>query len=77
MKLNNCKTHNKSPFSYLWANHKDLTCKWVIRCPACMGLNEFESNSTIFKVIYSEEIDKMRKETEEKWNANNPKKRIE
>jgi len=41
-----------------------------------MGLNEYESKETIFKVIYSEEIDNMRKATEEKWNANNPKERL-
>lgn len=71
MRLNNCKTHNKSPFSYLWADYKNLICKWVVCCPACKGINKYTSKETMFKVIYSKEIDEMRKETEEKWNKNN------
>jgi len=42
-----------------------------------MGLNEYESKETIFKVIYSEEIDKMRRETEQQWNINNLKTNME
>jgi hypothetical protein len=76
MKLNNCKKHDKPPFSFLWASHSEKMCKWIVRCPACKGLNDFESEKIIFKVIYSDEIDYMRKETEEKWNENNPKERI-
>lgn len=71
MKLNPCKKHNIPPFSFLFADHKNMTCKWMVRCTACLGLNEYESTETIFKVVYNTEIDEMRKTVETEWNINN------
>lgn len=71
MKLHNCKKHKKQPMSYLFADHKNMTCKWVVCCTACLGLNEFASKETMFKVVYDSEINEMRKDAKNQWNQNN------